>query len=126
MASEGQNTNGTHPGFGQRVDEIGHTAQHLIDEARSAVEDLRSTLDVTGRVKRHPYAMIGAALGIGYVLGGGLFSSFTARLIKLGVRLAALPVVRSQLIDLAEDAIGALERSAGQTPGTPDGNNNPQ
>ena len=61
-------------GFGQRVDRIGTDAQQFFDDARGAVTDLSDTLDLKGRVERNPYGMVAAALGVGYVLGGGLFT----------------------------------------------------
>jgi hypothetical protein len=52
--------------------------------------------------------MVAAALGVGYVLGGGLFSGLTFRLVGLGVRLAAIPLVKHQLLDLAEAAVSGF------------------
>src|SRR5689334_15010351 len=108
-------TNGTvnpqdngHQGFGARVDHIGSSAQQLWSEARGAVTDLSQTLDIRGRVERSPYGTLLAAAGIGYVLGGGLFTPFTARIIRLGVRLAALPFVKDELLGIAESAIGKI------------------
>jgi hypothetical protein len=44
------------------------------------------------------------ALGAGYLLGGGLFSRFTARLagagMRVGLRLAVVPVVTQSILDL--------------------------
>ena len=55
------------------------------------------SLDLRGRVDRNPIAMVAAAAGIGYILGGGLFSPFTARLVRYGLRIAIIPLVKSQL-----------------------------
>jgi hypothetical protein len=101
------------PGFGQRVDQIGADAQQLWSDARSAVTDLRETLDLRGRVERNPYLMMAAAFGVGYVLGGGLFTRTTARFIKLGMRLAALPMVKDELLGMAEAAVRGYEATAG-------------
>ena len=49
-----------------------------------------------------------AALGVGYVLGGGLFSALTFRLVGLGVRVAAVPLVKNQLFGLAEAAVSGF------------------
>jgi hypothetical protein len=38
-------------------------------------------------MERHPYAMLAAATGVGYVLGGGVPSRLTALLIGLGSRV---------------------------------------
>jgi hypothetical protein len=101
-------------GFGHRVDQIGSDAQRLLDDARGAVTDLRDTLDLKGRVERNPYLMLAAAFGMGYVLGGGLFTRTTARVIRLGVRLAALPMVKDELIGMAEMAMRGIEVGAGR------------
>jgi hypothetical protein len=98
-------SNSDNQGFGQRVDQIGSEAQQLWTDARSAVSDLGQTLDIKGRVDRNPYGMVAAALGIGYVLGGGLFTPLTGRILKLGVRLAMLPFVKDELLGMAESAI---------------------
>lgn len=110
MASSPENPppgNGHHPpqGFVGRVGHLNDSAQQLLDEARSTFQDLGTAIDLRGRVQRHPYAMVAAALGVGYVLGGGLFSGLTFRLVGLGVRLAAIPLVKSQLLGLAEAAV---------------------
>ena len=71
MASSPQNPasgNGQpQQGFVGRVGHLNDSAHQLLDEARSTFEDLGQS--VRGRVQRHPYAMVAAALGVGYVLG---------------------------------------------------------
>ncbi|WP_257455927.1 hypothetical protein [Archangium lipolyticum] len=99
-------------GFGQRVDRIGSDAQQLWDDARGAVTDLRDTMDLKGRVDRNPYLMLAAAFGVGYVLGGGLFTRTTGRVIRLGMRLAALPLVKDELLGMAEAAMRGVEVGA--------------
>ncbi|MBZ4408525.1 hypothetical protein ACJ2CR_11075 [Myxococcus faecalis] len=115
---------GTDAGFGQRVDQIGSEAQQLWSDARGAVDDLGQSLDLRGRVERNPYGMIAAALGVGYVLGGGLFTPLTARMLRLGVRLAALPFVKDELLGMAETAFqgyqagrGAVNSAVSREPG---------
>src|SRR5437016_2791284 len=83
-------------------------AKAAVDEARafkdaigSSVENFSSSIDLRGRVQSHPIGMVCAALGVGYVLGGGLFSPFTSRLLKIGIRLAVIPLVKSQLSAIA-------------------------
>jgi len=115
--------NGSQPGggeasgFGHRVERIGTDAQQLIEDARGAVTDLSATLDLKGRVDRHPYGMMAAAVGVGYVLGGGLFTPTTARLIRLGVRLAALPFVKDELLAMAENAVRGFQAGSGAVAG---------
>jgi hypothetical protein len=94
-----------HAAGGRRVDSIGRAAGSFSRELRSTAADLGRALDLRGRVHRHPYLMVAAAVGAGYVLGGGLFSSTTARLLGLAGRVATLPVLRNELIGLAEAMI---------------------
>ena len=75
--------------------------------------DLFQKAELTARVKRHPYEMLMAALGAGYVLGGGLFTRLTARTVKLGLRtgasLAAGPLLIKGLGDLADAIMAARD-----------------
>jgi hypothetical protein len=96
------------PGIGQRVQEIESSAQHLLDEAKGVMSDLRDTLDLRARVERHPYGTLIAAAAVGYVLGGGLFTSLTGSLVRLGLRLAAVPLVKDELLNLAHSALSGL------------------
>lgn len=102
--SYGNNGSGN-PRMGERIDNLGDSAQHLMNEARGAVDQLAEALDVHGRVQRHPFGMLMAAFGVGYVLGGGLFTPTTARVVRLGMKLAALPLVKDELINMAEAAV---------------------
>ncbi len=74
-------------------------------EAVMSVEDagsaLRETLDIEGRVRRNPYGMVAGALGIGFVLGGGLFTRLAARILGAGLRIglmAALPILEKEIV----------------------------
>ncbi|HEX9576755.1 MAG TPA: hypothetical protein VF993_03325 [Myxococcales bacterium] len=65
-------------------------AKAFKEAVSSSVENFTNSIDLRGRVQRHPLGMVCAALGVGYVLGGGLFSPFTSRLLKVGIRLAII------------------------------------
>ena len=100
---------------------MGH-ARKAVEEARAFKESVASqaasfsrSIDLHGRVQRNPIAMVLAAAGVGYVLGGGLFSPFTARLLRYGVRIALIPILKSQLEAMAGDAHAAGEGAAGST-----------
>jgi hypothetical protein len=90
------------PTLGKRVDQVSHTAE----QAWSKTKDAISSVDLKGRVKRNPYGSMAAAVGIGYVLGGGIFTPLTARIVglglRLGMRLALLPMLKQELFELAE------------------------
>jgi hypothetical protein len=58
------------------------------------------TLDIEERLQRNPYGMVAGALGIGFVLGGGLFTRLAARILGAGIRvglMAALPVLEKSI-----------------------------
>ncbi len=106
------NTNGQNQTVAQHVDAAKDAAQEFVDEAKASGQGFMDAVDLTARVERNPYGMIAAALGIGYVLGGGLFTPTTSRLLRLGLKLSALPLVRGELMGLAEAAVdGVLDRT---------------
>jgi len=100
---------------GQRVDRASDTAQEAWSRTRDTVNDLKDRLDIEGRVERNPYGMMAAALGVGYVLGGGLFSPLTARLVgfgmRMGLRLAAIPFLENELRGLTESVMNGAGES---------------
>jgi len=100
------------PGIGARVDQVGRDAQTLIDDARTAATEIQARLDLRGRVERNPYGTLLAAAGIGYIIGGGLFSPLTASIVRLGVKLAALPFVKDELMAMAHGAVDGFVATA--------------
>lgn len=92
--------------------QVMETVTELAKDANSALNGLSDAVGLTDNVEKAPYAMIGAALGVGYIVGGGLFTPMTGRLLRLGMKLAAIPQVRDRLLDVAEAAIdGVLANS---------------
>jgi hypothetical protein len=68
---------------------------------------VESWADRLGRQTReHPGRTVALAVGVGYVLGGGLFSRLTARIvgtgIRIGLRTALLPFVTEALLVLGQ------------------------
>lgn len=93
--------------------EIAETVVELAKDANSALNGVADAVGLTEKVEKAPYAMLAAALGVGYVVGGGLFTPTTTRLLRLGMKLASIPQVRERLLDVAEAAIdGVLAKSA--------------
>jgi hypothetical protein len=83
-------------------------ASKMVDEAKEftgaiseTVNSFSESIDLRGRVQRAPVAMVSAAFGIGYLVGGGLFSPMTRRLLKTGLAAAILPFVKRQLSTMA-------------------------
>jgi hypothetical protein len=89
-----------------------------VDDVKRAVEALSG--EVKERVDAHPLKALAAALGAGYVIGGGLFSPLTGRLllggVRIGLRLAALPLVRDELFAVV-DSISSSQRVSERTAG---------
>lgn len=90
-----------------------HHASKMVEEAKALKSSLsesasrfNETIDLRGRVQRNPIGMVIAAAGVGYLLGGGLFSPLTGRLVKIGIRLALIPLVKSQLGAVASEVLG--------------------
>lgn len=85
-------------------DDILDHASELTRDARKVVDDVQTIyynaserMNLGRLYQERPFVVLGAAAGIGYVLGGGLFTPFTARMLKLGARFLLLPMVTSQL-----------------------------
>jgi hypothetical protein len=98
--------------------EVFEHASRMVEEAKafgsalsSKASDLSEALDLRGRVQRHPLGMVLAAAGVGYVLGGGLFSATTGRLVRVGMRLALVPLLKSQIASFSGD-VGQAGRSS--------------
>jgi len=85
-----------------------------LSDARQSIETMVS--DGRQMVDEHPWRAVGVALGAGYVLGGGLLTPLTGRLLygvlRIGLRLAALPLIRDELMSLVESA---TDRGRGET-----------
>jgi ElaB/YqjD/DUF883 family membrane-anchored ribosome-binding protein len=106
---------------GERVERVSDTAQQAWDRTRGAVSDLKRAADLDGRVQRNPYGTVAAALGVGYVLGGGIFTPLTARIVglglRLGLRLALLPMLKDQISELADSLTGEVDGNVGRRGG---------
>jgi hypothetical protein len=68
-----------------RVQQIGDEARALGRSLEDTVHDVEAAL--RAQMEQRPYAMLAAAAGVGYVLGGGLPSRLTSLLIGLGSRV---------------------------------------
>lgn len=80
---------------GQRS--VGELTADLGDTAK----ELYQRLDIARQIHEHPYRTLAVAAGVGYVLGGGLFTPLTGALVRIGARAALLPMVQSTVENLA-------------------------
>jgi hypothetical protein len=77
----------------------------LYEDRPSVLSEALATLDISGRMNRNPYQTLLIAAGVGYILGGGLFTRLTANVVRMGMRVGALPAVQRQLMGVAEAAL---------------------
>ena len=115
--------NGRAPGdgtkkLGRKMEKVGQTAETVWEKTRDSVSDIGTSLDIKGRVQRNPYGTVAAAIGIGYVLDGGLFTPLTSRIVRFGVRiglrLAVLPLLKQEMAELIETIEDEDGKSKGQ------------
>jgi hypothetical protein len=120
MESHEANSNNGHGQSGGAGDWVNDSAHKVYDRTRGAVSELKRAAAIDERVGRHPYGSVAAALGIGYVLGGGLFTPLTSRIValglRIGVRLAILPMLKDEISVLADALTGEAENE-GKTKG---------
>lgn len=69
------------------------------------------------QTRKNPGRSAALALGAGYVLGGGLFSVLTARLlgaaVRIGVRVALVPLVTESFAALGHGLLGSNSKASG-------------
>jgi hypothetical protein len=99
--------------------ELAETLTQAAKTANSAINGVSDAVGLTEKVDKAPYAMVAAALGLGYVVGGGLFTPTTARLLRMGMKLTSIPMVRDRLLDVAEAAIDGVLQNATKKDETP-------
>lgn len=100
--------------------EISDRTRRVRALAQETAENVRSKVDFSGRVERRPFGTVAAALGVGYLLGGGLFSSLTRRMLGVGLRVglsfALLPIIQDQLLGLADEDSSPAKSPPKKTP----------
>jgi hypothetical protein len=74
---------------------------------RSTVALIRDRTDsIYRQAKKHPGRTVAIALGAGYLIGGGLASRLTARVIgaglRLGLRMVSLPLVGQGIVTFGQ------------------------
>jgi len=115
MAKDEQDKNGGgNKKRSRRAEEEAPSLSAAVSDARQSVTTLLE--DWRDMVDEHPMKALGLALAAGYVVGGGLLTTLTGRLLlggaRIGIRLAALPMVRDELMGL----VGNMgERGRGET-----------
>ncbi len=100
----------TYDGFGGKREEppMGEQRQRSVQEIASDVGQVASEiygkLDIGREMREHPYRTLAIAAGVGYVMGGGIFTPLTAGIFRLGLRAMAIPAVQTILSQVASGA----------------------
>ncbi len=99
----------------QRGEQRSQTAPPVIDRVASVAKTVGSAAQrafgkagLSERVHQNPLGMAAAALALGYVAGGGLFTRSTGRLISFAAQLARVPAVQDRFVELAEETLGTM------------------
>ena len=99
-----------HRSLGDHGREIHHDAHALIAAVQDAADDLERY--VTEQVHRRPYSTLGVAVGVGFVLGGGLRSRLTAMLFGAATRLAMAVAARELAARLSPGASAPVQKTS--------------
>lgn len=89
-----------------QTQQILEDTRHIADDAQQLYNRIREDNPISYYYDKNPYAVLAAAAGVGYLLGGGLFTPFTRRLLRVGLKVMALPAAASQLRELASPKTG--------------------
>ena len=76
---------------------LGADVRELAGDVAEAGRELREKVDLSRAIQEHPFRSLLIAAGVGYVLGGGLFTRLTGHVVRIGTRAMVLPILRSQL-----------------------------
>lgn len=103
---------------GNRIERIQFKGQRVRQEVRGFTAEIEEALTdlerlVREQLERRPYATLGAASGLGYVLGGGLPVAFSRMVFGMGGRLAMLMLaerVRTNLLGSEPARSQSLEK----------------
>jgi len=82
------------------------TVQQIASDVGNAASELYSKLDLGRELREHPYRTLAIAAGVGYVVGGGLFTPITAGLLRVGVRAMAIPAFQALVTNAMENEMG--------------------
>jgi hypothetical protein len=101
------------PEMNGRTERILEASRAVGEGSRRLAEELAGVaggLDVSDQIRTHPLRTVAIAAGVGYLLGGGLFSPLTRRLVRIGVRALVVPLVTRQFQAIAEGAAASTVR----------------
>lgn len=81
----------------QANDPLSGVDRNLDTDLQTLIAEVRDKRIVQRYYEQNPYVVLAAAAGVGYVAGGGLFSPFTRRLVRIGMKAVFVPIAATQL-----------------------------
>jgi hypothetical protein len=78
--------------------------KRLVDDVQQFYTHIKEDNPVGKIYQDNPYVVLAAAAGLGYIIGGGLLTPFTRRLLRVGLKAMVIPVAANQLKSLAANA----------------------
>ena len=108
-APSGTERQGQHS-LGNHARQIHHDVHALAAAVQDAADDLERY--VTEQVEQRPYITLGAAAGVGFVLGGGLRSRLTAVLFGAATRVAMALAARELAARLSPDVAASVQNKS--------------
>jgi ElaB/YqjD/DUF883 family membrane-anchored ribosome-binding protein len=76
--------------------ELREASNQLSEDAEKLVHAVQEENPVLDYYEENPFKAIAAASGVGYLIGGGLFTPFTKRILKIGMKGLLLPIAAQQ------------------------------
>lgn len=89
---------------------VSEDVRELAGEIAGAAREISGRLDLARSVREHPFRSVLVAAGVGYVLGGGLFTPLTGSILRVGTRAMLIPLLKGQLEGIAAGAAGVTDR----------------
>jgi hypothetical protein len=87
-------------------------SKRVLNDAHQVYDKIRGSASPSQFYQDNPFAVVAAAAGVGYLLGGGLFTPFTRRILRIGLKGLIIPIAGSQLKHLSS------EHSSSSSPST--------
>lgn len=73
------------------------SVQEIASDLGGAVTELYDRVELGRHLQENPYRTLALAAGVGYILGGGLFTPLTGSLFRVGMRAMILPLLQQTL-----------------------------
>lgn len=78
-------------------DPLSGVERNLDTDLQTLIAEVRDKRILQRYYEENPYVVLAAAAGVGYIAGGGLFSPFTRRLVRIGMKAVFVPIAAAQL-----------------------------